>query len=70
MSMFSEIAIESTIQRCVIHVRNELKTATDPAVIKALKAVGRKCLEEFVWTTPAWAAHYEEIFRDDDPARL
>jgi hypothetical protein len=64
MSMFSEIATEGNVQRLVRQIEDELKTAKGPETVAALKRLGRWALKQFEWDTPAWAAKYEEIFKE------
>jgi len=63
MGMFSEGAIEVTIQVIVQEIEKELETHKDkPEVCVALKKIGRFALTKFDWEAPDWADKYDQLF--------
>lgn len=65
MGMFSEIAIEETVQQIVTKIEEEFEENKDkPEAQAALKKIGRFVLEQFEWDTPDWAEHFEELFKE------
>mgnify|MGYP001558721865 FL=1 len=65
MGMFSEIAIEVTIQTIVTEIKKELtENQSKSDAVVALKKLGRFALTQFEWRTPDWAKEYQKLFRE------
>ena len=63
--MFYEIATEGTIQVLVKEIEKELaENKEKPEACEALKKIGRFALTQFESSTPSWARHYEELFKE------
>jgi hypothetical protein len=65
MSMFGEIATEGTIKGIVGEIKAMLEHEKNPEARAALKKIGRFSLRQFDWSTPEWAAEYEELFKEN-----
>lgn len=63
MGMFSEIASEAVIKEIIKHIDIELQARPHPEAQEALKAVARKALCEFDWSTPEWAKSLADRYK-------
>lgn len=65
MSMFSEIATESTIKVVVEQIKKDLEeNKNKPDAVTALKKIGMFTLTQFEWDTPNWAKEYQKLFEE------
>ena len=63
MGMFSEITTEAVIQVFIKEIEKELEHNKGKSeVCEAIKKIGRFALNQFEWSTPDWASHYEQLF--------
>lgn len=63
--MFSEVTSEGNVRDFVIEIRTKLeKYADKPDAVTALKELGRFALTQFEFSTPTWAAEFEELFKE------
>lgn len=66
MSILSEIVAEGNVQSIVAKLKEKLEENKDnPEVTRVLREIGRWSLTQFEWTSPDWAADYEELFKED-----
>ena len=65
MSMFSEVAIESTVQGVVRKINERIAAnAQNPDVVQELKLIGRHALGLFDYASPDWVKEFERLFAE------